>query len=105
MISKLNSVKKEWKILVDEAKVRDILLDTLITKYKRMFPKAWFLGFLHEIPGEAKYNSVSSSFSKFTKNVGRPQNVSIQHPPDVILMDIRWEGDWTRILFYLKSFY
>lgn len=74
--------------MVDGAKVRDILLDTLLTKYKRVFPKAWLLGYTHEIPGEAKYNSVSSSFSNFTKNVKRQtQKLSVQHPPDVILTD------------------
>lgn len=54
--------------MVDEAKVGDILL---LTYHKRVFPKAGLLGHPHEIPGEAKHNSASSSFSNFTKNVER----------------------------------
>lgn len=64
-------MSRESKIFGDEAKVGDILLDTL-------FPKAWLMGYAHEISGNAaKYNSVSGFFSNLTKNLERPQKVSV----------------------------
>lgn len=94
--------------MVDEAKVGDILLATLLTNYKRVFPKAGLLGHPHEIPkylGSLNTIQLLAPSLILLRMLRESPEGECSTPTRCNSGDIRWEGDGTRMLFYLKSFY